>query len=713
MKTLGTKPTLSEILEYYDREDVKSFIYQACLDRKILLFFAPELRWSENLRGTFLTLDNPECLSNAILKSLGDSLDELAEDEPMKFYPSFHAVLDMLDDYKDFALEADMRGWRRSFDDLYGALEILDRFQVAYRIKFSGHRSLHLMIPWEAFPESFNGLSVKDQWRHVCDRIRAYFVLHGGLKSAHRPGGILRIAYSLNENTGLVSLPIARDGLEDFRPWEASMYHTKIDQPWFGHMPEDAKQNTIQFLTEVFADKGVRHSSSPIAGIKIIPKDMTDYAKRLHPSNAAPERNIKDIYHGDPAVRAQAAWNIMAGNFDIPMDIVSDGLKDEDNTVRWFLSETLHRKIGQGSALELAFKLLSDKDEYVRVNAADFIIQFYQATPSFSVKSLMESSNNSDVMAYIIRKVCAENQSAVESILQDLMDYIVKVEEASALARVFTLLNSLLSTQPAKKMLLYLLKIMSFNKVSRDSIRILEQFWPNDAFTRTLCLRLASSLGIKLPQTRVLKVSADEMGEIMGLVTVILEEATRAGKINMLAAMLLYGRKPTRVAAARLIRIVGAEAVEPIIAGIKLSGGLSLILSASMVAEVLKEIEPDPVTSVLRPLRSEDIGVQQNALLVLRALGMRKAVKPLVEMLKDRRVNLRVFVVRALGGIRGKNATSGLIGALKDRNRLVRMEAIQELKKRIDSPGVREAIIKCRNDRSKHVRQLCSIPDRV
>ncbi len=129
-------------------------------------------------------------------------------------------------------------------------------------------------------------------------------------------------------------------------------------------------------------------------------------------------------------------------------------------------------------------------------------------------------------------------------------------------------------------------------------------------------------------------------------------------------------------------------------------------LSAREVAEVLKEIDPDPVGSLLEPLRSDDIRMQQGVLLLLRALDLRKAVKHLMEMLKDRRIRLRVFVVRALGGISGEKATEGLIAALKDRNRLVRMEALRELGKRIDSPGVRDAISERQRDRSKHVRAM-------
>ena len=81
-------------------------------------------------------------------------------------------------------------------------------------------------------------------------------------------------------------------------------------------------------------------------------------------------------------------------------------------------------------------------------------------------------------------------------------------------------------------------------------------------------------------------------------------------------------------------------------------------------------------------------------------------MKYLVEMLKDRRIRLRVFVVRALGGINGAKATNGLITALKDRNMLVRMEAIEELRERLNSLGVRDAISERQQDRSKHIRAL-------
>ena len=53
-----------------------------------------------------------------------------------------------------------MQGWRRAFEDLVGVVRTLDKFGVCYRMKYSGVRSLHFMIPFEALPKEFNGKPV-------------------------------------------------------------------------------------------------------------------------------------------------------------------------------------------------------------------------------------------------------------------------------------------------------------------------------------------------------------------------------------------------------------------------------------------------------------------------------------------------------------------------------------------------------------------------
>jgi len=104
-------------------------------------------------------------------------------------------------------------------------------------LKYSGVRSLHLMIPLEAFPRSFGGKS-----------ILSYFRRHCGVKKIDQPT-VLRLAYMLNEDKGLVNLPITPEELPLFRPWEVHLHNVTnvtIDQPWHGNVPTDASKKTLR-----------------------------------------------------------------------------------------------------------------------------------------------------------------------------------------------------------------------------------------------------------------------------------------------------------------------------------------------------------------------------------------------------------------------------------------------------------------------------------
>ena len=95
-----------------------------------------------------------------IAAGIAENMQNMADNERPNVYPSFHGMTSKGNDaIGDFVMEADCRGWRRSFVDVRGAIEILSEFHVPYIMKFSGHRSLHVMIPREAFPDEFDGAS--------------------------------------------------------------------------------------------------------------------------------------------------------------------------------------------------------------------------------------------------------------------------------------------------------------------------------------------------------------------------------------------------------------------------------------------------------------------------------------------------------------------------------------------------------------------------
>jgi HEAT repeat protein len=260
-------------------------------------------------------------------------------------------------------------------------------------------------------------------------------------------------------------------------------------------------------------------------------------------------------------------------------------------------------------------------------------------------------------------------------------------------------------------MLTFLLQIMATGRASSESVRALENVWPNNALTRTLCMRIAESLGTS-PPAHLPRVLGEDAEKITTLIDAALKELNATGQINMAAAMLVHGRKPTRVASATVLTGIGSRAILPTIKAIETAGLMakwphnSLRLSAGTVARVLKQIDPDPVRSLLGPLRSRDHQTRMGALLVIRALGMRQAVEHVVRMLDDPSVTVRRFAVRALGGIPGGPAINGLVEALSDPNRLVRAEALRQVLQHICRSKAKHAVKKCQHDRSKLVREI-------
>jgi len=257
MKTYGRRPTLGEIEEYYARDEILEFIYEDCRTRTVNVSF----KGGGLHQGLYETLqprsvgDLRERLEGIFRDWVQKSYAKRAERErvpveevrPDMFgFLSFHNSAVIGGKWKekgfDLILEPDLAGWRRSFE-------------VCFRLKYSGVRSLHLVIPWEALPTQFKGRPLKGRRKWLVQGIRRYGRRHCGLKGADSPA-FLRLAYSLNEDNGLVSVPIDPARLSSFRPWQAHMHTVKVDLPWHGQVPKGASRKTLRFMREVFDRKG-------------------------------------------------------------------------------------------------------------------------------------------------------------------------------------------------------------------------------------------------------------------------------------------------------------------------------------------------------------------------------------------------------------------------------------------------------------------------
>jgi len=67
-------------------------------------------------------------------------------------------------------------------------------------------------------------------------------------RSFTSPAHFLRLAYSINEKTGLVSLPIRLEEFDNFFWQEAKIEEVKVIDDWWGMVPADAQERMSKFL---------------------------------------------------------------------------------------------------------------------------------------------------------------------------------------------------------------------------------------------------------------------------------------------------------------------------------------------------------------------------------------------------------------------------------------------------------------------------------
>lgn len=137
--------------------------------------------------------------------------------------PTFHASVGRYEGERlvafDLVAEVDFKGdWRRCFSVTRPLVCVLADAGATFLVKFSGHSSAHVILPCHG-----------QNYAHAAQRFLslARTALRRGAGkldlSFRRPSHFLRMPYALNENTGLVSLPIAPADYDAFHPDQARL----------------------------------------------------------------------------------------------------------------------------------------------------------------------------------------------------------------------------------------------------------------------------------------------------------------------------------------------------------------------------------------------------------------------------------------------------------------------------------------------------------
>ncbi len=254
-----------DIKEYYSRKDVQRELLRLSKDREVQA-------WFKDIRGR-----RPE-----IVNFEGDVKD-LINQGMTSFHISeerWRSPLDLesglgkkdLDNRRigwDCILDLDSKNLEFSFMTGELLVEALKFHDInGYSIKFSGNHGLHIAIPFEAFPKEVNNVNIKNYFpdgvrvisEYLKDMIKEFLtakiLTYGSVETIANSVGkkaediiidkkfdpfkvvdidsvlissrhLFRCAYSVNEKSGLVSIPLK--DIKDFNIENAKMENVKVD----------------------------------------------------------------------------------------------------------------------------------------------------------------------------------------------------------------------------------------------------------------------------------------------------------------------------------------------------------------------------------------------------------------------------------------------------------------------------------------------------
>ena len=247
---LGYAPKTGDVLDYYQRDDIAMVIYRYGKDRKIKVTNEPN---SLGGGGGQIAIQSPDDIAN-LAKKLLDGNENVV---PRK-YPSFHATIGVFSKGflkqnhrgADVVIDIDVKdNFREAFKQGRKVLDFLDYYNVSYRVKFSGGSGPHIIIPYEWLPKSLQSNNFGQIHRTIFQTITSRS------KASHIDGSFTafdhyhRIPYSINENTGLISLPLHKDQYNEFTPSMAGIRNAQIDDAWFLDIDEYAKEAITEMLS--------------------------------------------------------------------------------------------------------------------------------------------------------------------------------------------------------------------------------------------------------------------------------------------------------------------------------------------------------------------------------------------------------------------------------------------------------------------------------
>ena len=380
---LGSRPSVREVTDYYLRPDILTQLFNSTQIRDVTFIYCEG--GGQDVRVDLRPTDADE---------LACYLTELFESRRHRLlpYPWFTIGVDDLSEATAYApytrrhigwdatVEFDY-GWRTSFAMLYSGMQVFHDYGIHYRAKFSGHCSLHTILPAEAMPESFREQPDRRRWYDAISAVGRFVAersadLRHGWVELEDEELIYSAPYSVHREFGLVAIPLQPSDYRNFRPWMASVHLAAPVTDWWA-VPADAGENFQKLLNHIASNakvsvpRQVRADDRPVGHVPLALERARSLALQLE--NVDPTSpGSGDVQH-----RRHRAWHRMALG-ETQIDKLLTAVCDDDGAVRWFAVEALAQAAARGTVdadlvRSIAEDCVDDDCEYVAQAALDLL----------------------------------------------------------------------------------------------------------------------------------------------------------------------------------------------------------------------------------------------------------------------------------------------------------------------------------------------------
>ena len=359
------RPPLEEVRAYYSRTDV--------LDELLggMRRWHVRLEPGEGLRHRWINVTDRQELRAMLLRPL----DRMARNPRRVKFPylridarRYEPVTSWEPDDRwglDFVLEKDGPTWRECWDAVLPVTAILDHFGVHYWLKYTGHHSLHVLMPAESVPARLGRLPLLEYLPSIRRRLLAFFrrccfqpLGEGG--SFHGSPGT-NMPYALNEDTGLLNYPILKREIPAFQPVQAHPSGAAVRSFW-REFPHQKRGSAAALLAEAL--RPFREQKCSLPGLSARPPVGLDQTLAQMESRQRRQRKeavLRLPWFGEP----EAADRLLGALNDRALEVRKAAVEAvagvDDPRCEWALRKMLPGTAAKLSSwIEDTLKLIAD-----------------------------------------------------------------------------------------------------------------------------------------------------------------------------------------------------------------------------------------------------------------------------------------------------------------------------------------------------------------